>query len=98
MNLHMVGTYGAYKININNNPDSFAHIRIIDAAEISSKMALVVIKHYDGSIEKRLDDIDESLWDIIKDHGIENAIKNGVDITKEPFNSYIAEAYWGIIK
>ncbi|MEH6454844.1 MAG: hypothetical protein V7749_00850 [Cocleimonas sp.] len=96
--LLMRGTYGSYQTDIDPVTGQFANIRIIDAAEIGKKLALVVIKHNESDIETRIDEIDTAAWKYIFDSGVSMASKHGLDFTRDPFHQFIAKAYWFIIK
>lgn len=94
----MTGTYGSYQTSKDPVTGQFALVRIIDAVEIGKKLAMVVIKHSETVIEKRIDDIDTALWSYISNSGMDMAAKDGVDIMRQPFHQFIAKAYWHTIK
>ncbi len=92
------GTFGSFHTGVDEKTGEFASVRIIDAPELDSKIAVVVIKQLGYDPETSATPIADGMWDYIKGEGIKAARLDGVDIAKQPFHQYIAREYWEIIK
>jgi hypothetical protein len=92
------GTFGSFHTGVNEQTGEFASVRIIDAPELESKIAVVVTKQLGYNPETTASPISDVMWDYIKGEGMKAARLDGVDIAKQPFHQYIAREYWEIIK
>ncbi len=92
------GTFGSFHTGVDENTGEFASVRIIDAPELKSKIAVVVIKLAGVDAETKASPIADGMWDYIKGEGMKAARLDGVDIARAPFHQYIAREYWEIIK
>jgi|TARA_B110000196_G_scaffold265770_1_gene238819 hypothetical protein len=92
------GTFGSFHTGVDEQTGEFASVRIIDAPELESKIAVVVIKRMGYDPETSASPIGDGMWDYIKGEGMKAARLDGVDIARAPFHQYIAREYWEIIK
>jgi hypothetical protein len=94
-NSFTTGNFGVYTETRDN---TLIKVRIFEQTENSNKIALVTIQPEGQNVAPRVDVIEPEMWDYVVEQGMKEASADGVNITREPFHSYVAKAYWDIIK